>query len=141
MITVKQGKPFRRKVRIVSCGNYAKGVSEDILYASGAAAETLRTFLVRSGCLRHSAWSTDIKNAFLLAPIPGTSTRHYALRPPAILVLLGIANPDEVWEVCKTLYGFKEASKWWSRFRDDALVTASFQTPFGLAALQRTIYQ
>ncbi|CAE7427172.1 GIP, partial [Symbiodinium necroappetens] len=55
----------KRKVRIVSCGNYAKGVSEDVLYASGAAAETLRIALVR---------------------------------PPAILIVLGICEPDEVWE-------------------------------------------
>ena len=42
MFTVKPGKPYRRKVRVVSCGNFAKGVSEDVLYASGAAAEVLR---------------------------------------------------------------------------------------------------
>ncbi|CAE7944559.1 estA, partial [Symbiodinium sp. KB8] len=47
VFTVKPGKPYRRKVRIVSCGNYAQGVSEDVLYASGAAAETLRAVLVR----------------------------------------------------------------------------------------------
>ncbi|CAE7872115.1 unnamed protein product, partial [Symbiodinium sp. KB8] len=46
VFTVKPGKPYRRKVRIVSCGNYAQGVSEDVLYASGAAAETLRAVLV-----------------------------------------------------------------------------------------------
>ena len=61
VFTVKPGKPYRRKVRIVSCGNYAQGVSEDVLYASGAAAETLRAVLVRSGQRRYAAWSTDIK--------------------------------------------------------------------------------
>ena len=47
VFTVKPGKPFRRKVRVVSCGNFAKSVAEDVLYASGAAAETLRTLLVQ----------------------------------------------------------------------------------------------
>ena len=139
VFTVKPGKPYRRKVRIVSCGNYAKSVSEDILYASGAAAETLRIILVRSGFLRHSAWATDIKNAFLLAPIPDGNTKRYALRPPAILVLLGIVHPDEVWEVCRALYGFKEAPKWWAGFRDNVLSTAVFETPSGHASLQRTV--
>ena len=141
VFTVKPGKPgspFRRKVRIVSCGNYAKGVSEDVLYASGAAAETLRALLVRSGRSRYSAWSTDIKNAFLLAPIPKTSTRRYGLRPPAILCLLGIAHSDEIWEVGKALYGFKEAPKWWARYRDEVLSTASFATSEGQARLQKT---
>ena len=139
VFTVKPGKPFRRKVRIVSCGNFAKGVSEDVLYASGAAAETLRITLVKAGSSRHSVYSTDIKNAFLLAPIPGSSTKRYALKPPAILILLGICEPDEIWEVCKALYGFKEAPKWWSRFRDDTLTTASFPTPQGTATLRRTV--
>ena len=138
VFTVKPGKPFRRKVRVVSCGNYATGVSEDILYASGAAAETLRIALVRAGSMRHSAWATDIKNAFLLAPIPSTSTRRYALRPPAILILLGICEPNEVWEVCKALYGFREAPKWWAGFRDETLLTASFTVSGGVARLQRT---
>ena len=139
VFTVKPGKPYRRKVRIVSCGNYATSVSEDILYASGAAAETLRIILVRSGFLRHSAWATDIKNAFLLAPIPDGNTRRYALRPPAILILLGIVQPDEVWEVCRALYGFREAPKWWAGFRDSVLSTAVFETPSGHASLRRTV--
>ena len=137
VFTVKPGKPYRRKVRIVSCGNYAQGVSEDILYASGAAAETLRAVLVRSGQRRYSAWATDIKNAFLLAPIPGTAKKRYALRPPAILVQLGIVEQGEVWIVGKALYGFKESPKWWAQYRDQVLSTTHFQVPFGFAKLKR----
>ena len=139
VFTVKPGKPYRRKVRIVSCGNYAQGVSEDVLYASGAAAETLRAVLVRSGQRRYSAWATDIKNAFLLAPIPATAKKRYALRPPAILVQLGIVEQGEVWEVCKALYGFKEAPKWWSQYRDQVLSTTHFQVPSGFARLKRIV--
>ena len=137
VFTVKPGKPYRRKVRIVSCGNYAQGVSEDVLYASGAAAETLRAVLVRSGQRRYSAWSTDIKNAFLLAPIPNTTKKRYALRPPDILIQLGIVEPGEVWEVCRALYGFKEAPKWWAQFRDQVLETTRFRIPAGEARLKR----
>ncbi|CAE7274423.1 GIP [Symbiodinium sp. CCMP2592] len=36
-------------LRIVSCGNYAKEVSEEVLYASGAAAESLRILLILAG--------------------------------------------------------------------------------------------
>ena len=137
VFTVKPGKPYKRKVRIVSCGNYAQGVSEDVLYASGAAAETLRAVLVRSGQRRYGAWATDIKNAFLLAPIPCSATKRYALRPPAILVLLGIVEQGEIWDVHKALYGFKEAPKWWAQFRDQVLSTARFSVPAGTAELRR----
>ena len=139
VFTVKPGKPFRRKVRVVSCGNFAKTIAEDVLYASGAAAETLRTILVYAGSKRRSAWATDIKNAFLLAPIPNTATKRYALRPPAILIALGICDPSEIWEVCRALYGFKEAPKWWSQYRDEVLGAAEVMTHLGRARLKRTI--
>ena len=139
VFTVKPGKPFRRKVRVVSCGNFARTIAEDVLYASGAAAETLRTVLVYAGEKRRSAWATDIKNAFLLAPIPKTATKRYALKPPTILVLLGICDPSEVWEVCRALYGFKEAPKWWAQYRDEVLSAAEVPTPLGHAKLRRTI--
>ncbi|CAE7775417.1 RE1 [Symbiodinium sp. CCMP2592] len=138
VFTVKPGRPFRRKVRIVSCGNYAKGVSEDILYATGAAAETLRVILVYAGKRRRRCWSTDIKCAFLLAPIPGSVMKVYVLKPPAILVALGICDPSEYWQVCRAVYGFKESPKWWSQYRDGVLAAAVIQTPQGDATLKRT---
>ena len=139
VFTVKPGKPFRRKVRVVSCGNFAKSVAEDVLYASGAAAETLRALLVHGGGLRRQCWSTDVKCAFLLAPIPDTVQKKYVLKPPAILVALGICSPDEYWEVCRAVYGFKEAPKWWAQFRDQELSKGEFATPQGAARLRRTV--
>ena len=92
VFTVKPGKPF---LRVVSCGNFARSVAEEVLYASGAAAETLRAILVHAGLRRRQCWSTDIKCAFLLAPIPDTVQKKYVLKPPAILVALEICKPDE----------------------------------------------
>ena len=138
VFTVKPGKPYRRKVRVVSCGNFAKGVSEDVLYASGAAAEVLRILLIHAGGRRRQCWSTDIKCAFLLAPIPETVQKIYVLRPPTILTTLGICTPDEYWEVRKAVYGFKESPKWWSQYRDNELGQAVFQTSQGLARLSKT---
>eukprot|EP00439_Symbiodinium_sp_Y106_P022102 s6340_g2.t1 len=138
VFTVKPGKPFRRKVRVVSCGNFAKSVAEEDLYASGAPAETLRTILVFAGGRRRHCWSTDIKCAFLLAPIPSTVTKQYILKPPSILVALGVCSADEYWQVCKAVYGFKEAPKWWSQFRDQELSKAILQTDQGTAYLRQT---
>eukprot|EP00439_Symbiodinium_sp_Y106_P029796 s3022_g3.t1 len=139
VFTVKPGKPFRRKVRVVSCGNFAKSVAEDVLYASGAAAETLRTLLVQSGVQRRQCWSTDIKCAFLLAPIPENVQKRYVLKPPSVLVALGICTPDEYWEVCRAVYGFKEAPKWWAQYRDKELAKGEFTTPLGTAKLKRAV--
>ena len=111
VFTVKPGKPFRRKVRVVSCGNFAKTAAEEVLYASGAPAETLRTLLVYAGRHRRQCWSTDIKCAGLLVPIPSSVSKLYVLRPPAILIALGICTSDEMWQVCRAVYGLKEAPK------------------------------
>eukprot|EP00439_Symbiodinium_sp_Y106_P021951 s8421_g2.t1 len=138
VFTVKPGKPYRRKVRVVSCGNFARTVSEEVLYASGAAAEVLRTTLIYAGVRRRPCWSTDIKCAFLLAPIPDTVQKTYVLRPPTILIALGICDEDEFWEVRRAVYGFKESPKWWSQYRDSELSQASFRTPMGEARLHQT---
>ena len=111
VFTVKPGKPYRRKVRVVSCGNFAKDVSEEVLYASGAAAEVLRAALIHAGDRRRQCWSTDIKCAGLLVPIPSSVSKLYVLRPPAILIALGICTSDEMWQVCRAVYGLKEAPK------------------------------
>ena len=138
VFTVKPGKPYRRKVRIVSCGNFAKGVSEEVLYASGAAAEVLRTVLIHAGSTRRPCWSTDVKCAFLLAPIPSNVQKAYVLKPPAILTALGICEPDEFWEVRRAVYGFKESPKWWSQYRDSELSKSTFLTHLGPARLRKT---
>ncbi|CAE7838747.1 RE1 [Symbiodinium sp. CCMP2592] len=114
------------------------GVSEDILYASGAAAETLRMLLIHGGSKRRQCWSTDIKCAFLLAPIPDNVRKTYVLKPPAILIALGICSPDEYWEVKRAVYGFKESPKWWAQFRDSELQRANFLVPEGQATLRKT---
>ena len=43
------------------------------------------------------------------------------IKPPPLLVLAGLAQPDEHWEVLMALYGYKESPRLWSDFRDDQL--------------------
>ncbi|CAE7359300.1 RE1 [Symbiodinium sp. CCMP2592] len=117
---------FRRKCRLVGCGNQATHVDADSLYAAGAPAEVVRTVLTQ-GC-RHqwSAFTTDIKSAFTQTPIPPHAARRYLLRPPRWMVELGLAEPGEYYSLGKVLYGFKEAPAWWSEHRDAKLLTAEF---------------
>ena len=127
--TVKPGDPFKRKFRVVSCGNFAKTTAESQLYAGGAGAECLRALLVHAGKCQRRAYGLDVKSAFLLADIPTNVTKRYAMRPPRLLIDLKLCTEDEVWMVDKALYGFRESPKWWADHRDRFLSTVRWETP------------
>ncbi|CAE7373674.1 RE1, partial [Symbiodinium necroappetens] len=126
--TIKPGAPYKRKMRVVSCGNYATGTDEASLYAGGAGAESLRALLVHGGRRGRRCFCTDIKTAFLLAPIPAHVSRRYAVKPPRVLIELNICDPSEIWLIQKALYGFRESPKWWAIHRDSVLETAQWSS-------------
>ncbi|CAE7769687.1 GIP, partial [Symbiodinium necroappetens] len=135
--TIKPGEPFKRKFRVVSCGNYASTTEETLLYAGGAGAECLRTLLVYAGRRGRRCYGLDVKSAFLLAPIPAYVTKKYGVRPPKLLVEMGVCSPDEIWIIDRALYGFRESPRWWAEHRDSVLRTASWTTPYGQAHLEQ----
>ena len=124
VFTVKpDGGSFKRKTRLVACGNYVppdEFLSD--LYATGLDATTLRTMLAHTAIrVREGTWSmgvTDIRQAFVLAPWVGGAV---AIQPPNIAVKLGLSDPGDYWLVKKSLYGLREAPAIWSHFRDTAL--------------------
>ena len=117
---------FRRKCRLVACGNQAPYNDAESLYASGAPAELVRAALVEASDRSWEAFTCDIRSAFTLTPIPKTAGRRYVLRPPKWLITLGLAQEDECYTLGKVLYGFREAPVWWSEFRDETLRDAKF---------------
>ena len=135
--TVKPGDPYKRKFRVVSCGNFASSTVEAQLYAGGAGAESLRTLLVHAAQRNRRCYGLDIKSAFLLAPIPATVTKRYAMRPPRMLVDLGLCSDDEIWMIDRALYGFRESPKWWSVHRDGVLSGATWSSPEGRVFLRQ----
>ncbi|CAE7279390.1 RE2, partial [Symbiodinium microadriaticum] len=118
---------FKRKCRLVGCGNQATHVDADSLYAAGAPAEVVRVALTEACNHQWSAFTTDIKSAFTQTPIPPYAARRYLLRPPRWLIDLGLAVPGEYFSLGMVLYGFKEAPAWWSDHRDSKLRGAKFQ--------------
>ena len=70
---------YRRKCRLVVCGNYLPQNNSDV-YASGTSADSFRIAVAYAVYRRWSAGGTDISNAFTLAPMPGDML--YALQPP-----------------------------------------------------------
>ena len=111
----------KRKARIVCCGNYA-AEDQSKLFAGGAAAESLRCALTYTAKRRWRAGITDITGAFMLTPLPtGVGEVIYIIRPPAALVQLGLAGPNERWQLTHRMYGLRQSPKLWSAFRDAEL--------------------
>ena len=79
----------------------------------------MRTLLAHAARHHRRAYGLDVKSAFLLASIPSNIIKRYAMRPPRLLIDLGLCTEDELWMVDKALYGFRESPKWWSVHRDD----------------------
>ena len=119
------GKLFKRKARIVACGNF-ETLSGEELFASGSSVETLRVALTMAAQNAWSAAGSDIRTAFLRAPIP--DGRPHGLKPPAIIGVFGLVEQDEIWEVRRALHGFREAPRYWSEFRDEILRKIRFQS-------------
>ncbi|CAE6927973.1 RE1 [Symbiodinium sp. CCMP2592] len=117
---------FKRKCRLVACGNQAPYNDAESLYASGAPAELVRAALVRASGFQWGAFTCDIRSAFTLTPIPPEAGRRYVLRPPRWLIELGLAQEGECYTLGKVLYGFRESPVWWSTYRDEVLRSATF---------------
>ena len=128
----RPGKRFRRKVRIVSCGNHVEKAADEQNYSGGAAAESVRLGIAESSRRKWNIGTGDIKNAFLRAPVPPGVV--LALRPPAILVRAGLATADELW-LCRTaMYGYRSSPKWWSDYRNGKMREA-------VTEMKRTFHQ
>ncbi|CAE6970102.1 RE1 [Symbiodinium sp. CCMP2592] len=131
--TVKPGKyrpdgpkqAFRRKARIVACGNESRYTDTGDVYAAGVAGDVLRAALLKGASRRWKAFGTDVHTAFLLAPL-GT-TRRYLLQPPAILKALNLISDGEIWEINRAIYGLRESPRWWTDYRNAALTGLTFQ--------------
>ncbi|CAE7779988.1 GIP [Symbiodinium sp. CCMP2592] len=138
VFTVKPGSDgslYRRKCRVVGCGNYEDKDPSLELYASGVPSEVLRAILIECAVREFQAFITDIKNAFLLAPLPVGMHGRILLRPPKVLEAMGITEPNEIWQVCKAVYGLRQSPRWWSEYRDSVLRTATWEGVSGQTRL------
>ena len=125
VLTRKSGTG-RRRFRAVCCGNHLPterlGLTKEELYASGAESLTVKVAITFAA--RHKHWkgvTIDVKSAFLYAPIrsdaKGTDER-IVVKPPYLLVELGLLNKDDRWWVRKALYGLPTSPRDWGRYRD-----------------------
>ena len=123
--TCKAGK---KKARLVACGNFAER-SEADLFAGGATAVALRAAVSIASQHQWCGRVCDIRTAFLNAPMKlGTNgnmetgenapSKVAIIKPPPLLVMAGLAKPDEYWEVLMALYGYRESPRLWADHRD-----------------------
>eukprot|EP00438_Fugacium_kawagutii_P033584 Skav205234 [mRNA] locus=scaffold1794:149103:155795:- [translate_table: standard] len=126
----------RKKSRIVACGNYIPtGDNKDKgdLFAAGSDAIAVRLAIREASRLNWSGTVLDIKTAFLNAPIVFDEEKEakVLIKPPGLLVGLGLAEGDELWEAIMALYGFRESPRRWSDFRDMMMRRMEAMTPDG----------
>ena len=111
------------------------------MYAGGVDALTFRVILAYVA--QFPAWdacSLDIQTAFLNAPVRGGGTAGGDLdpliivRPPFILVQLGLLRSHHRWLVHRALYGLQTSPKDWAIHRDGILKKIQLTQP-GTASL------
>ena len=118
-------------------------MAKEDLYAGGIDALTFRIILAYvSQFSDWTACSLDIKTAFLNAPvrgggqINGNADPLIIVRPPFILVQLGLLQNNHRWLVRRALYGLKTSPCDWAQHRDEILKGVKLKEPKSAALAQ-----
>ncbi|CAE7035047.1 unnamed protein product [Symbiodinium sp. CCMP2592] len=93
---------YKRKARLVICGNFQGKQSMEESYAGGCQTDCLRVMLVHCAAVAWCLASTDIRNAFILAPIQEEDDEEedvYALYPPKVFQLAKVQYAMQLWRV------------------------------------------
>ncbi|CAE7224257.1 RE2 [Symbiodinium sp. CCMP2592] len=126
-----QGARWKRKARIVICGNLAtQSLNGQDLYAAGASVEALRLALALASALGWIAAATDVSAAFLQAEWP-TDRPTYGVITPRILVQAKLVPDNVVFVVKRALYGLRESPALWANHRTRTLREVSVDAPEG----------
>ena len=106
---------YKRKTRMVICGNYVSNEVE--VYTAAANAESVRVALSLAAHRRWFGAVTDVNSAFTLAPMDEASAR-YGITVPKVVVEAGVVPPNTAYLVDRVFYGLREAPRLWGSFRD-----------------------
>ncbi|CAE7333282.1 unnamed protein product [Symbiodinium sp. KB8] len=108
-------KMYKRKTRMVICGNYVSNEVE--VYTAAANAESVRAALSFAAHRRWFGAVTDVNSAFTLAPMDEAAAR-YGITVPKVVVEAGVVPPNTAYLVDRVFYGLREAPRLWGSFRD-----------------------
>ena len=137
----------KRRLRAACCGNFLPmsefNVSKGDLYAGGIDALTFRIVLAYVAQFQHwRACLLDIKTAFLNAPVRGGGNVHegdeplIVVRPPHIMVQLGLLESNHRWLVRRALYGLNTSPRDWAEHRDKVLRRLVVKKPLEASLVQ-----
>ncbi|CAE7630141.1 unnamed protein product [Symbiodinium sp. CCMP2592] len=109
---------FKRKARIVICGNMASHQAGEV-YASTAPAEIVRAAIALARFFNWNLGLIDIVAAFLQTPFSALDGAPLVYGvPPKVLVRAGICRPGELWRLTHAVYGLQESPRLWGSYRD-----------------------
>ena len=109
---------FKRKSRIVICGNMASHHAGEV-YASTAPAEIVRAAIALARFFDWNLGLIDIVAAFLQTPFSEVADAPLVYGvPPKVLVRAGLCRPGELWKLTRAVYGLQESPKLWGTYRD-----------------------
>ena len=106
---------YKRKTRMVICGNYVSNEVE--VYTAAANAESVRVALSLAARRRWAGAVTDVNSAFTLAPMDEAEIK-YGITVPKVVVEAGVVPPSTAYLVDRVFYGLREAPRLWGSFRD-----------------------
>ncbi|CAE7750154.1 unnamed protein product [Symbiodinium sp. CCMP2592] len=109
---------FKRKSRIVICGNFAAHQAGEV-YTNTAPAEVVRAAIALARFFNWDLGMIDVVAAFLQTPLKALAGAPlvYGI-PPKALIKAGLCKPDELWRLTHAVYGLQESPKLWGSYRD-----------------------
>eukprot|EP00971_Amphidinium_carterae_P310145 6163010-Amphidinium_carterae.1 len=106
---------------MVICGNRQPWEADERTSTNNLGASLLRWMLSTWAHL-DTTWTTvDISTAFLTVNMP--AEQLVLLKPPAVLIKLGLLKENDIWIATRAVYGLRSAPRLWEESRDDVLRT------------------
>ena len=132
-----QAEKFRRKARIVLCGNMADADAAEV-YAATAPAEVVRATLIHAAKANWQVAVLDITSAFLQTPLEAIQDAPVVVAaPPKILETQGLVAPRTLWGITHAVYGLRQSPKLWGAFRDMTVKDMTFDLEDGTYRLRQ----
>eukprot|EP00971_Amphidinium_carterae_P037489 737249-Amphidinium_carterae.1 len=102
---------------MVICGNRQPWEADERTSTNNLDAALLR-WMLSTWAGERTTWTTeDVSTAFLTVKMP--VEQLVLLRPPAVLVKLGLLKEDDLWIATRAVYGLRSAPRLWEQSRDE----------------------
>eukprot|EP00971_Amphidinium_carterae_P103655 2052206-Amphidinium_carterae.1 len=96
---------IKHKSRMVICGNRQPWEADERTSTNNLDASLLR-WMLSTWAHRDTTWTTvDISTAFLTVKMP--AEQLVLLKPPAVLVRLGLLKENDIWIATRAVYGLR----------------------------------